>query len=249
MPPLPPLRGPSRASGGMAQYKRQGLARLSDLAGLSRQTGDAVQNFAMGATDPLGAAKGAKSLVGFHGSPNASIEAFDRLAPHWRKDKADYLDAIGVWLANSSDEAEMFAKGFNDKGQLARGAVYKVSADVENPKAYESFNGLLDDFNRVNGREQFVGNQSPPGGGARGIAPGGGGDKFRQWLKEAGHDAVEVTQRGGIDRPQESQTYRVVLDPERIKILERLAALGITGDMLSNSIKERKAQPRGNGGW
>lgn len=49
-----PIRPPDpRVMKALAAYKKQGLNRLADMAGLSQGTGDAVQSFAMGATEPL----------------------------------------------------------------------------------------------------------------------------------------------------------------------------------------------------
>ena len=58
----------------LAAYKKQGLNRLADMAGLSQGTGDAVQSFAMGATEPLdvkGALRAARrGIEAWHGSPH-----------------------------------------------------------------------------------------------------------------------------------------------------------------------------------
>ena len=70
-----PIRPPDpRVMKALAAYKKQGLNRLADMAGLSQGTGDAVQSFAMGATEPLdvkGALRAARrGIEAWHGSPH-----------------------------------------------------------------------------------------------------------------------------------------------------------------------------------
>ena len=88
-PPLRPILPGVRNA--FAEYKRDALSRLSDLAGLSKGTGDAVQSYAMGATEPL--AKGDELLTAVKSAMRRGIEAWHG-SPH-KFDKFS-LEKIGT---------------------------------------------------------------------------------------------------------------------------------------------------------
>jgi len=205
-------------------YKGAGIAALGAIpfAGAMRYADDAV-NAARGLPIVEKAGETVKRL--FHGSPIGDIKSFDRLAPRELTSKPNRMDSFGSWFAESPEEAKMFTKGFDAKGNPITGKIYETDVALSNPKEYSSFDELLDDFNKASGREEWVGRTRAPESlpfTSRGIAPDGG-NKFNEYLRNLGYDGVKVTEAAGIDRPGSPQTYWVSLDPEKSKIRRLLS--------------------------
>ena len=116
-----PIRPPDpRVMKALAAYKKQGLNRLADMAGLSQGTGDAVQSFAMGATEPLdvkGALRAARrGIEAWHGSPHK----FDKFS----------LEKIGT-----GEGAQAYGHGlyFAENPVVAKGYREKLSVGSYDP--------------------------------------------------------------------------------------------------------------------
>jgi len=200
-----------------------GMAALGmvPFAGAMRYADDAV-NAARGLPVVEKASEAVRRL--FHGSPVADLKSFDRLAPRELTSKPDRMDSFGTWFAESPEDAKMFTRGFDAEGKPMVGKIYETDVTLSNPKEYNSFDELLDDFNRASGREEWVGRTRRPEGSppsSRGIAPGGG-NKFNEYLRNLGYDGAKVTEAAGIDRPGSPQTYWVSLDPDRQSKIRRL---------------------------
>lgn len=93
----------------LAAYKKQGLNRLADMAGLSQGTGDAVQSFAMGATEPLdvkGALRAARrGIEAWHGSPHK----FDKFSlEKIGTGEGNRAFGDGIYLASQRKTAEWY---------------------------------------------------------------------------------------------------------------------------------------------
>lgn len=105
-----PIRPPDpRVMKALAAYKKQGLNRLADVAGLSQGTGDAVQSFAMGATEPLdvkGALRAARrGIEAWHGSPHK----FDKFSlEKIGTGEGNQAFGDGIYLASQRNTAEWY---------------------------------------------------------------------------------------------------------------------------------------------
>ena len=116
-PPLRPL--PPAVRKAFAAYQKRPLDRLSDLAGLSRETGDAVQSFGMGATEPLKASTIntlRRGIEAWHGSPHK----FDKFS----------LEKIGT-----GEGAQAYGHGlyFAENPVVAKGYREKLSVGSYDP--------------------------------------------------------------------------------------------------------------------
>lgn len=204
-------------------YSGAAMAALGmvPFAGAMRYADDAVK-----AARGLPVAETATETVRrlFHGSPVSDLKSFDRLAPRELTSKPDRMDSFGTWFAENPEDTKMFTKGFDAEGKPIVGKIYETDVTLSNPKEYNSFDELLDDFNRASGREEWVGRTRAPESlpfTSRGIAPGGG-NKFNEYLRNLGYDGAKVTEAAGIDRPGSPQTYWVALDPEKQSKIRRL---------------------------
>ena len=269
-----PIRPPDpRVMKALAAYKKQGLNRLADMAGLSQGTGDAVQSFAMGATEPLdvkGALRAARrGIEAWHGSPY-KFDKFDiaRSGTHGGA-------SFGKGLNFSADVAHARAYRGGEDGNM-----YRVALDVtpeelldwetpinKQPKAIqEAVNGMTasrevrDGMPFGNGggkiRVDDIGSywlEAKPGVRFRltkqDISRMYGGDvpTGESLYRSAGDDdagvSKELLRRGvlGIKHKEAGVDNYVIFDPERIQILERLAALGIGGEAVRTMLAQAKA--------
>lgn len=261
-PPIRPILPGVRKA--LADYERDNLSRLADMAGLSQGTGDAVQSFAMGATEPLGIDKVAKvarrGIEAWHGSPY-KFDKFD--ATHYKSGEGAHGFGRGFYFADSRRVAE----GYRDALEKTPGSgkLYKVNLDVspeelmnldaplnfESPPVLNSLGTILDDHLRSEGYT----NGRPIADFSRGSSGGDAIREIRDMLKKRGETSVDVEDvlsKNGIhgfrylDGDSRSvgdgtRNY-VIFDPARITILERLAALGIGGQMVKDMLARAKAQ-------
>lgn len=236
----------------MAQYKRDGLSRLADAAGLSTQTGDAVQQYAMGATDPM----------------QRGIEAFARI-PRGLKSLGDVMDGSAVNPKIRFWTKKELAERFGDLTPTNEFGRY--------PEDLQTARVMIDsDLSRFGLRDAPMHAQPKviqDMAGEYGVGPT---EKFRtldrvvrrdisdnasEMLPKQDRDMLaqnRYTQKGvhGLvqaytDAGQPEAAFNV-FDPRRVKILERLAAMGLTGEALVQAVQQMSAPPQKKqptGGW
>ena len=190
-----PIRPPDpRVMKALAAYKKQGLNRLADMAGLSQGTGDAVQSFAMGATEPLdvkGALRAARRGIGalYHGSPNTALEVLASHPPARQYDNA--TSVFGGFATPDKAEAARYA------GKAGR--VYEVDGSLSNP--HEMSWGEFGRFQAPH--KAHDGSPLPPDAWAkRAEQLKQEAQALRKQLEAAGHDGIVVRDSRGNVKEQ-----------------------------------------------
>lgn len=248
VPPIDPLLPAVRKA--LLQYRKRPLDRLSDLAGLSRETGDAVQSFGMGATEPL-KVRGAKLasraaaraldvarkyLGDGNGAPrtlyHGSAVPFDKFDWSRLGDNTGATDAqIGAHFAGNMSDADLYAQMAVRKAEerwydfpngTPKGHVGEYRVQASNPLVLSPFP-----------RESSV-----PAATARRLLD----DKIaaKKFAEANGFDAIVFPHGTNVDAGYTA----IAFSPSQIEKLERMAALGIGGE----ATKALLAQARAAGG-
>ena len=195
-----PIRPPDpRVMKALAAYKKQGLNRLADMAGLSQGTGDAVQSFAMGATEPLdvkGALRAARrGIEAWHGSPHK----FDKFSLE-KIGTGEGAQAYGhgLYFAESRPVAESY-RAMAEPSYRNAGVQTIVSDAIESARKA----GLSENAARIAARNDIIKQAMERPSSLR-----------QQWFDAANNlDGI-------LDDPKAGSLYRVRLDVSPDELLD-----------------------------
>lgn len=195
-----PIRPPDpRVMKALAAYKKQGLNRLADMSGLSQGTGDAVQSFAMGATEPLdvkGALRAARrGIEAWHGSPHK----FDKFSLE-KIGTGEGAQAYGhgLYFAESRPVAESY-RAMAEPSYRNAGVQTIVSDAIESARKA----GLSENASRIAARNDIIKQAMERPSSLR-----------QQWFDAANNlDGI-------LDDPKAGSLYRVRLDVSPDELLD-----------------------------